>query len=599
MSPTTVAQALLPLPGDSAAAVDKQADLGSAAEGREADRLHTSSWLLLGGLLVVALIVRLWDLGAESLWEDEIRTARLAGLTSGELLSRVFVEREFAVPVLHILLSRAALALHPTDTSLRLVSVLLGLGGVAAVFQLGREVHGKQVAWISALLVAVSPGHIEYSREARPYAMLVLVVALLLWATLRALRTRAAAVWICVGCLAVISCNTSFLGVFPSTAVVLIGSAALVLGRRVRQLTCLVLPIAVLTPAWLAIVECQKGLVLEGQLPMRIFTHDMLENWMGLLGPGGRSGFLVACVLGAVGVVSAVRSNPTWAFLATAQILLPFAVLCPFLFNHNFAPRYLLFLLPPFVVLQALGISALSAMLSRFTGPNGVAAMTAVLIGLNLLGWSAAFEPRKRDWRGAADVILERCPEEVVVLSSSVSTALPVRDPTLEYLSYYLGDQDGYSMPCGKQVVSAGRLGPVWLNDRLSALDSPVCAVLLHDMRTPPCLPGGIPHSTFSGITVIFDDHSEWQGPERAALVLLAQAWAAVNGEEKRCLLRRSICVAQSSRNPQAVEVFVGQLEAFRARFGQSFSPREHDTLGFFAQQLRLAIGLSPSSKAL
>jgi hypothetical protein len=595
---STIAQALLPLAAHRAALVDKEPDLGSPDKAREAERHHSSTWYLLGGLLGLALIVRLWDLSAESLWEDEIRTARLAGLTTGELLRRVFVEREFAVPVLHILLSRAALVLHPTDASLRLVSVLLGLGGVAAVFKLGREAHGNQVAWISALLVAVSPGHIEYSREARPYAMLVLVVALLLWAILRALRTCSSAAWFHVGCLAVIVCNTSFLGVFPTAAAILVGVGALLLRRRGRLITCLVLPIAACTPVWLAIVQCQKDLILEGRLPMRIFTQNMLENWMGLLGPGSRFGFLVACVLAAVGAVSAVRNKPTWAILAAVQILLPFAVLCPFLFNHNFAPRYLLFLLPPFIVLQAGGIGALSAKLGRFPGSHGAAAMTLGLIGLNLLGWGSAFEPRKRDWHGAAGVILEHWPAEVVVLSSSVSPALPVSDPTLEYLGYYLGDKDGYSMPCGKQIASAGRLGPAWLNDRLSALDSPVCAVLLHDMRTPPCLPAGTPHRTVCGITVVFDDHSEWQGPERAAMLLLAQAWAAVNGEEKRCLLRRSICVAQSSRNPQAVEVFAEQLDAFRARFNASFSPREQETIGFFGQHLRLGIGLGPSSTA-
>ena len=150
-------------------------------------------WARVGVLLLVALCagVRLWRLGREGLWEDEIRTARLASVPLPELFRSMLVEHDFAVPLLHLVVAKAGLAISQGELGLRLPSALFGLAGIGAAYLLGREAYSRREGWIAACFLAVSHEHLYYSREARPYSLLVLLVTLMLWAVLRAARTQA------------------------------------------------------------------------------------------------------------------------------------------------------------------------------------------------------------------------------------------------------------------------------------------------------------------------------------------------------------------------------------------------------------------------
>ena len=544
-------------------------------------------WLPLALLLLGAFAARVWHLDAESLWGDEIRTARLANLPSGELLRRIFVERQFAVPVLHLLLSRVALSIDPGDWSLRMVSVLAGVGGVAAVLGLGREVAGARAGWIAATLLAVSPGHIAFSREARPYSLLVLLVALLLWSLVRAQRSGTPRAWLGVGCLAVVTCLTSFLGVLPAAATVLSGALALSWRRRWGALLMLFLPAALLSPAWWTILQLRKELVLDGRISTRLFEPATLATWSPLLGPGGGSRFALAVVLGVLGLAVSLRTRRSWALVAAACFALPLAFLALLPFNHAFSPRYVLFLLAPFVVLQAQGLLVLADAARARWGRDPALGLTLALVGLNLTAWGAAFEPWRRDWRGTAAAILERWPDEVLVLSSTVSPALPTADPTVERLGYYLGDRDGYSMPEGRAILPAGRLAPRWLELHLASLRTPVCGVILHDPLKPVELPAESCALRFHGLLLLVDDHPDWGATEQAAWILLAQAWAALNPEEQRWLLGRSIQTARSSDDPTARQAFAQRLEDFLERYAERFRPAEHALLACVVDELR------------
>jgi hypothetical protein len=541
----------------------------------------------------------MWNLDAESFWADEIRTARMAGLPAGELLRRVFVEREFAVPVLHLLLSRVALAIDPGEWCLRMISVVSGVAGVAAVLALGREVGGDRTGWIAAALLAVSPGHILYSREARPYALLALVVAWLAWAFVLAVRSRSRLAWLGTGGLAVLACNTSFLGLFPAAATVASGVMVLCRRRRWGALLLLLAPILAFTPVWLVVLECQKGLVLDGRIPARIFASEVMARWTPLLGPGSTSTFLAVSAVAVVGLLHALRTRPAWGVLVVSSLVLPLMAFGLLSFNHTFSPRYLFSLLPILVVLQGQGLALLGERLRPHGMRLSLAALTLLVVGLNLTGWSTAFAPWRCDWRGAARAIVERWPGEVLVLSSSASPILPRIDPSIERLGYYLGDKDGRSMPPGREIVSAGRTGPAWLGLRLAGLDTPVCAVLVHDPRLIVALPEGIGSLEFRGLTVLVDDHPTWSDPERAAWLMLAQAWAALNQEEQRWLLRRAIRVAQCSANEEAREHIGAHIQAFSQRYASRFTPEERAILDYFVDELSTTPALVRPIQAL
>jgi hypothetical protein len=65
---------------------------------------------------------------------------------------------------------------------LRFLSVLLGTATIYAMFLLGRAIFNQQVGLLAAAFLAISPIHIQYSQEIRPYVLMILLVVLASWA---------------------------------------------------------------------------------------------------------------------------------------------------------------------------------------------------------------------------------------------------------------------------------------------------------------------------------------------------------------------------------------------------------------------------------
>ena len=53
--------------------------------------------------------------------------------------------------------------------------MIFGCVTIVLVFFAGRNLLGKRMGLFGALLIAISPFHIWYSQEARPYALLIMV----------------------------------------------------------------------------------------------------------------------------------------------------------------------------------------------------------------------------------------------------------------------------------------------------------------------------------------------------------------------------------------------------------------------------------------
>jgi len=123
----------------------------------------------LGLVLGVALLMRLYQIGSQpfGIWYDEAE----AGLQARQILQQPTYRPVFYAPIniTGHFLTLYALALQwlgDNITSLRLVSVMFGLGGVLAAFLFGRELHGPRFGLALAFLVAVMRWHVNFSRIA-------------------------------------------------------------------------------------------------------------------------------------------------------------------------------------------------------------------------------------------------------------------------------------------------------------------------------------------------------------------------------------------------------------------------------------------------
>ncbi len=137
-------------------------------------------------LFIIALCLRIIGLGQESLWADEFYTLQTAQHKScAEVLAHV--QSVDPHPPLYFLLIHVMISLFgSSDIALRLPSVLFGSLAVSCFYFVARLIFPRQplLAFLSAVLLLISPMHIWYSQEARPYAFLHFLEVIAIWACL-------------------------------------------------------------------------------------------------------------------------------------------------------------------------------------------------------------------------------------------------------------------------------------------------------------------------------------------------------------------------------------------------------------------------------
>jgi len=142
-------------------------------------RARNLSILLIAGS---ALLLRLWHLGARSLWIDEVLTVdRARALDSIGFLHWT--------PT-HLLVRAAGEVFGFTEWSARVAPALIGAATIPVLYVLFRRFVDELVALVAAGLLAVCPWHVYWSQCSRGYAALLLRYAAGLLLLYEGLETR-------------------------------------------------------------------------------------------------------------------------------------------------------------------------------------------------------------------------------------------------------------------------------------------------------------------------------------------------------------------------------------------------------------------------
>ncbi|WP_432412274.1 glycosyltransferase family 39 protein [Rasiella sp. SM2506] len=128
------------------------------------------TWLYLG--LITAFLLRIFNLNYEGLWNDELFTAFSANPSTSLGYTINFVGGDVHPPLHNILSKYWAENFGYTDTSLRMLNVILGVIGVLSVYHVAKLLISKRVAIIALWLAVVNSFLIEYSQEVRAYILL-------------------------------------------------------------------------------------------------------------------------------------------------------------------------------------------------------------------------------------------------------------------------------------------------------------------------------------------------------------------------------------------------------------------------------------------
>jgi hypothetical protein len=366
-------------------------------------------------IFALALALRLYQLGADSLWEDEIFTATQSPLAVDELLD--WTAGDIHPPGYYLIVGRLANWIgwsyespsSLTDWLWRFPSVLAGTLAVAVTYRLGVDWLGQRTGLAGALLLAVSPVAIQYSQEARMHGLFLLGTALSTWTLARALaRPRQWRWWLAYGLATTLNLYTVYLAFVvlaaqagwvmtsrpqplraarPTAAIATAGHLApgrladrrpaltpgyrsFVSSHRLSSwLASVALAFVLYLPWWPTLLGIvMRRLALQGSgVPVSALESGggsalaFLVKGVYSLGPAGGWPAWLFLGLWAIGLVSVlIRRKPALAFLGGLWLALPLAL--PFVFRDPRAMhmRYV-FLLPVYLVFVAQGGIALGA----------------------------------------------------------------------------------------------------------------------------------------------------------------------------------------------------------------------------------------------
>lgn len=121
-------------------------------------------------ILILAFTLRLFGAN-QSFWLDE--AAQLVESVR-PLKDQLAIQADFQPPLFHVLM-HFWLYLGKNEIIIRLLPIILGIVTIYVSYLLFTEIFNKKIALITSFLVALSPFHVWYSQEVRPYSLSALL----------------------------------------------------------------------------------------------------------------------------------------------------------------------------------------------------------------------------------------------------------------------------------------------------------------------------------------------------------------------------------------------------------------------------------------
>ncbi len=430
--------------------------------------------------MLLGAALRFYHLDDKSLWYDELGTAMYTA-PDKSLLEVVRSPLEVPVipaPPLYFLSTYLFRQISDSESLLRLPSVFYGLLAIAATYVLGKALLGPREGLIGAFLLTISSFHIRYSQEARYYALLLLLAVLSLYFFYRGLHRNDRLSWVGYIISSTLAVYTHlfaflFLGVEAVYAVVHFAArrlrshdAAARRGRRSRWrdepffsflLSALVMALVSLPmlPFTVSGLLSRKG--LGGHIPTTINRTSLsyLAAIVDLFGAGPGLAFLCYLAALGLGLYFLARRARQQLVLAALWITLPFLVVFLVPTGHNFRLRYVIFMLPMFLLVVSAGLIGLSDFISPWLvkrirrekmvtliRPATVAIACVVFSALSLVALQRYRDEEKQPWGKAAAFL-----QSVVGHNEAVIATAEGHAQRLLYYGYDASEVE-YLVPC-------------------------------------------------------------------------------------------------------------------------------------------------------
>ena len=129
---------------------------------------------------LVAAVLRLTNLGGKSLWLDEAFSVTLARAPWPSFVQQLRTNE--ANMGLYYAVLRPWLSFGSSESSVRMLSALVGILTIPVVYALGARLFGRRAGIAAAFVLALDPFHLGLSQDARSYPLAIFLVACSTWA---------------------------------------------------------------------------------------------------------------------------------------------------------------------------------------------------------------------------------------------------------------------------------------------------------------------------------------------------------------------------------------------------------------------------------
>lgn len=377
--------------------------------------------VLLAAIVVAGAALRLYGLSVNSLWLDEATTLQISSLP--------FWGIAFADPVhppLFYWIEHVAVHLFgTTEFGLRLVPALCGILAIPVFYLLGKETDGPATGIIAAGLIAVSPFHIIYSQEARMYSLVLLLVSLAFLFYLRAMNGNTLREWALFGLFSALSVWTHYY-TFLIIGVIFL-HAIIIAGRR-QKYRGLVLSLLFFTTGTVPLAIPVLALIRTRSSIGSVFGVQgwaMLDTTLQHLAGYGFVTVLICLVAYVLGTVAYSIENKEKGLLLMMGFAIPLAVSVLLSEHITMVPRYLIWLLPFFLIPIAYAGRIIYEGMPKVMGFRPVATAMLVLLLCTPLA-PLTTGTVNTDWRGFSDTLtsLTEPGDQVIVMPGYTAKVL-------------------------------------------------------------------------------------------------------------------------------------------------------------------------------
>lgn len=387
------------------------------AENRKTRAGRLAPLIIPAAITVVGAGLRLYALGARSLWVDEALRYTLATISWPRFF---FVLWSFEpwMPFYHILL-RLWVHVGDSELLLRLPSAVFGIATIPVLYALGKQLFDRKIGEIAAILIALHTIHIDYSQQAVAYSMMILFCALSSLFFLQAMAKDRTRDWLAYTVITVLATYVHFFAILLVPA----HCASLPFFGRKRAAKRFLIAAVLIGIAFIPLMCAARVASAPAQYGWRpgVTPSALLRIFCAFAGALHTAAGALIAGLYAIALRSAVgafnraraecrRDRASWGFLfMTAFVPLGLLVLASF-FRPLLVPRYILVGLPTFVVLVAAGIA-------RLPQKSALVVMSSLLSLAVWQNYQYYTEFGREDWRQTVRYVLAAArPDDAIIV---------------------------------------------------------------------------------------------------------------------------------------------------------------------------------------